>query len=601
MHAPQSFRKLLCVSLLLLLVIGDAASMSAGPSGPAYQQPAEEATAYPPGAVVAFPRPTDGGLLPADKIHIRRQGAPAGAPMWLADARKVFLGARVAPERAGSSSEAHDTANAKPPAVEPEATGVGFVVPQLRKGVYEAWYGPAEKPGQTLTFGVAPQLTLPPGQDGAVAAPANSEVEVRVGIHASAVRVAGSATPQPVSVEVTLTSEDARVVELAPGQSATARTNAEGFAVWKVRVKSWGEASLVASAADFEPAVVLVRGEASAEQLAQAAREVERALELARETEQDAQRAEQRAESVERKEQKEVQTAEQRAERAEREVATGSDDEREDRKRRERAAVLKRQAGERDDLAAQRVANAKAEARSLSVTAYTRREHAQQLSERFRLMRPRPVMPLTSLKPGDVLLVRGRALVSYAILLAETRELGLGNASYSHAALYVGEVGSTRSVVEMLGNGLVLTPLAESIRQASRVDVKRWKGVSDRLAGALADRGREYHRRLGEAPIPYAYEQISVLGQAAAVPLTAEMVLRRLAEAADRRAGGRRKMICSELVAWVYSDLGLRPQVAYWRSLQNAGIISTDDRRFDYITPNVLALSGSFEPVGSLK
>jgi hypothetical protein len=59
-------------------------------------------------------------------------------------------------------------------------------------------------------------------------------------------------------------------------------------------------------------------------------------------------------------------------------------------------------------------------------------------------------------------------------------------------------------------------------------------------------------------------------------------------------------MICSELVAWVYEDAGLPLEVRYWRALTDAGIFSSNERRRDYTTPNMIALSGNLRRVGRI-
>jgi hypothetical protein len=50
-------------------------------------------------------------------------------------------------------------------------------------------------------------------------------------------------------------------------------------------------------------------------------------------------------------------------------------------------------------------------------------------------------------------------------------------------------------------------------------------------------------------------------------------------------------MICSELVAWAYSDAGLRLTVRPWQDASGHGLLTTWDRWMDYTTPNMLAQS----------
>lgn len=71
-----------------------------------------------------------------------------------------------------------------------------------------------------------------------------------------------------------------------------------------------------------------------------------------------------------------------------------------------------------------------------------------------------------------------------------------------------------------------------------------------------------------------------------------------LVAAADEFAGGRRKMICSELVAWIYRDAGLDLNVTHWKRFSDLKLLTTEDRRKDYTTPNMLATSRSLRQIG---
>jgi len=97
--------------------------------------------------------------------------------------------------------------------------------------------------------------------------------------------------------------------------------------------------------------------------------------------------------------------------------------------------------------------------------------------------------------------------------------------------------------------------------------------------------------------LPYAYEEIKVLGLAA-LGTPASLVRAYVITKVDYPAGGRRKMICSELVASVYQDVGLPLNVQYWKALNEAGIFVSDDRRLDYTTPNMIARSSNLMRVG---
>lgn len=104
---------------------------------------------------------------------------------------------------------------------------------------------------------------------------------------------------------------------------------------------------------------------------------------------------------------------------------------------------------------------------------------------------------------------------------------------------------------------------------------------------------------------PYAFEQIMVLA-AAAGSAAREKLLERLADA-DSTASGKTKLICSEYVAWAYRDAGLEPQGSrWWSSLAAVGAFTTGDsgkdqnRKKDYTTPNMFALSDKFQRVGRI-
>ncbi len=97
--------------------------------------------------------------------------------------------------------------------------------------------------------------------------------------------------------------------------------------------------------------------------------------------------------------------------------------------------------------------------------------------------------------------------------------------------------------------------------------------------------------------LPYAYEEIKVLGLAA-LGTPASLVRAYVIAQVDHSAGGRRKMICSELVACVYQDVGLPLNVQYWKALNDAGIFVSDDRKLDYTTPNMIARSSNLIRVG---
>ena len=220
------------------------------------------------------------------------------------------------------------------------------------------------------------------------------------------------------------------------------------------------------------------------------------------------------------------------------------------------------------------------------------------------------LMSDTELKPGDVLLVLGSSpIISEAIRRFDGEQLGI-NAEYSHVSLYVGEINGKKMVAEMWGSGYWITPLSVSTKGARLVDVYRRNGVDDNKRNQIAERGKTifgnpqnfvrasspwfFSRGSG---LPYAYEEIAVLGLAA-LNRPASTLQDFVAGKVDPRAGGRRKMICSELVAWVYQDVGLPLNVQYWRALSDANIFTTFDRKLDYTTPNMIARSGDLARVG---
>jgi hypothetical protein len=132
------------------------------------------------------------------------------------------------------------------------------------------------------------------------------------------------------------------------------------------------------------------------------------------------------------------------------------------------------------------------------------------------------------------------------------------------------------------------------MRGAGIVDVYRWPGLSDDRRARIAANGRQYNGKL------YAFPQLDVLRKAAGLKLSL-MPLGAYAAAVDLISGGKKQMICSELVSWAYHDAGLDPQATrFWPSL--GSILTSDERHHDYTTPNTLAeRNSSFRQVGRLK
>ncbi|HEX7956672.1 MAG TPA: hypothetical protein VF508_07010, partial [Pyrinomonadaceae bacterium] len=199
------------------------------------------------------------------------------------------------------------------------------------------------------------------------------------------------------------------------------------------------------------------------------------------------------------------------------------------------------------------------------------------------------LMSQAELLPGDVILVRGVKPLSKAIRIAETLSYG-ERARYSHAAVYVGG----GMVAEMLGEGYVPHTVAACIEGATHADVYRWPNLGQPQRNLIAEKAKTF------GGTRYAESQIFVLGLAAGGGPAAAAAL-----VADLRSGGAREMICSELVARSYhhaglpADLGGMWSVRFWTSL--APLLTSDDRRHDYTTPNSLAFGGIFVQEGRLK
>jgi len=188
---------------------------------------------------------------------------------------------------------------------------------------------------------------------------------------------------------------------------------------------------------------------------------------------------------------------------------------------------------------------------------------------------------VTTLQPGDVLLVQSSGGLPSATRWGESRELGIpfGN-TYSHAAIYLGN----NEVAEMLAVGFAVTPLYDTFSGQSLVDVYR-----DPLIGtggqAVADAARSF------AGTPYAYFQYAVLGSAAVNPGRPDRVVSSLFyRMYVRYDQGARRMICSELVARAYAAAGLALRVTLWPTMQAIGDTSRDFL-MDFTTPTMLSLS----------
>jgi len=162
-------------------------------------------------------------------------------------------------------------------------------------------------------------------------------------------------------------------------------------------------------------------------------------------------------------------------------------------------------------------------------------------------------LPISQLMPGDVLLYRGRGLISDAIRLIDRSQV-------SHSALFIGRHGDTgRAVGEAIREGLVRRELPKSVEDAEWVESRRLKEPPANL-GPVMEQASHYLDR-GER---YAFEQVLLLAfLCIARNLADSPVLGGLIrETLDAAAGvllrlfdtGRQPMICSEFVFRCYEE-----------------------------------------------
>jgi hypothetical protein len=543
--------------ILALLVV----ALSAGPLRTNYAALDQDPPAEPPpvmtcptGSLVAFSKPTepsvasDAGKI---RVYVRREDS-FDKQVWQVGAQQVDLPSVSSDQKS--------------------EVGIGFVVPQLSRGRYLAWYG-ALAPAQatdSLTFDAVPLLLA---EQGITRGSPLSEVNVQVRIAAITRLRLGSSTPESVSVPVTLQVPDASLAEVVGDR--TVRTDDNGVARWRVRIKKLGIGQLIASAEQFEPTVMAVVGmpgpgdafwQAQLTALQQRARELnvpDKPDEL---------------------------------------VIAGVNP--------PTTTVIP---GDRSGVAAsvgEKVARSTARPRPQSAVKLEA-ERALAAAEEWAKNSEREPRRLAEweLQPGDVLLVLGSSFFSDSIRKFEQRQLGV-QAGYSHASLYLGEFGGVKMVGEMWGKGFWITPLAVSVAGTILVDVYRSPQADLARRTELA---RKAANAFGDAKLfirsdspsffsrgsvlAYAFEQIGLLGLASSDSLAAT-IKTTLQTIVDPRAGGKRKMICSEYVAWAYHDAGLELEVPAWKSLSNLKLLDTHERQHDYTTPNMLALSKSLSLVG---
>jgi cell wall-associated NlpC family hydrolase len=547
------------VFLLVALAVALFASPNSGQSArqaetrqsAADSTPDESAISYPTGAVAEFPVELDSPTVDRPPVaYIRSSEGGTDAKAWV-------LNADVSEQRGTAAPEARTAG----PVVRKV---VSFVVPQLPAGLYVAWYEVANRPGERLgsmRLHISPQLHT---AIGLVRGNPGEETEVQVGVDTTFVAAKDGKEPEQKQFEVTLHTGDGGVVGLAPGQPATVRTGRDGYATWRVRLNKEGEAVLRATAPGFESSEIgVVSGPPPSSPEAKAA---EQELEKAQK---DAQDAEEEARS-ERASAELVENRVSMTQSAEAVIKTRD---------LERLAALREKA-ERNALRAE-------EKRSQALL----RVSAAQA--RLAALAAAPPFSEQDLQPGDVLLILGDGYLSEKIRAVDGKQLGRGD--YSHAAIYVGESGGRKMIVEMLNGGHTFHPLAVAMRDDRRVDVWRWGGGLSDFQRSRVVTTATYSLR-GKK---YAHAQLTVLGLAAVSPYG--LGVEKLMNEVEDWSGGRRQLICSELVAYAYHEAGLDPSVTKWWDAIAKLVRGNDDREHDYTTPNMLAASGKFVFRGKLK
>jgi uncharacterized protein YycO len=197
-------------------------------------------------------------------------------------------------------------------------------------------------------------------------------------------------------------------------------------------------------------------------------------------------------------------------------------------------------------------------------------------------------LSVTALQEADVFLTRSDCdLLSTAIRLAEVTALDVAYANtYSHAAMYVGN----GLVAEMLGTGYKETALVTWFNEHDYVDIYRNNGLGD-LADDVAAAARVY------TGTPYAYYEIEVLGlKALSTDPERDMPIlwNQAYTSYEAHDFGTQRMICSELVARAFADVGgtATLDVTIWPSMDAIGDTSPDFH-WDFTTPTCLSLSSS--------
>src|ERR1041385_6815631 len=483
---------------IILLALISSVSVSVRAQYASVQQHPVETC--PTGSLLAFPKKINASNA-VDRVYIRRSNS-FDRRVWEMTAVPVTY----EPTDAAPTNE----------------RGIGFIVPQLHRGRYEAWYGGADRAQATdsLVFDAVPQLLV---EKAIFRGQPLSHVDVYVRIFLPKLIPRGSAAPEPVAALVTLNPNDPYLVQVISPR--TVRTDENGYARWRVLIRKAGIAELTTSANQFEPAVLEVVGmpaDAPSFWQAQLLALNERAIELetAAERQELAQRNE-RAAMVARRVDRPVEEAARREEVL-----------------RDQAKATSRhdatQLGERE---ARLEANAAQAAVQAWIEATT--EEPRRINE-------------SELQPGDVLLVLGNSSFSEKILNFERRNLG-GKVSYSHASLYLGEFNGVRLVGEMWSTGFWITPLPVSVAGDRYVDVYRFRQLEEPKRQALANLTAGIVSRAGrlirsDPPpffengsfLPYAFEEIALLGFAGGGS-PGRFLTFTIQNVVDPFAGGRRR------------------------------------------------------------
>ncbi len=580
--------KLSPILILVFLVVAPLSAPLRTNYAALNQEPADKLPVLtcPTGSLVAFTKPAEPSVAAAaekTRVYLRREDS-FDQQVWETTAQPVDL--------PSVSSE------------QKSEVGIGFVVPPLDRRRYLAWYGATDqtKATDSLTFDAVPQLFV---EQGITRGTPDTEVSVQVRIAATERMRLGSPKPESVSVPITLESPDATLAEVLG--NPTVPTDETGVARWRVRIKKLGIGALTAKAEQFEPtvmAVVGMPGPGDAFWQAQLTALEQHARALERSTEQELVAAE----------------VNKRMEVDPPEPAGVNPPPRLPVRPPEIARVNPRVPGKPPESVAM---DPRARPQRLPPATVTEEFKRAEIQRRQEVATARaaavqwakdserepPRLAEWQLEPGDVLLVLGSSYFSNSIREFEKRQLGV-QAGYSHASLYLGEINGVKMVGEMWGKGFWITPLSVSVAGTIVVDVYRHSQADRTKRTQLAEQAA---KAFGETKffirkdspsfwsrgslLAYAFEQIGLLGLASSDALASAIDVS-LRTFVDPRAGGRRKMICSEYVAWAYHDVGLELQVPAWKTLSDLNLLNTHERLHDYTTPNMLALSQSLGRVG---